>query len=87
MQTAKPLPGLPVNRARVLPPLLALRCIAPGLVLSSTMHMAWVRAVAGRMRNDYSYSTGIVYNNFSVPAGSVADDPAHECYVTTKYYR
>jgi type I restriction-modification system DNA methylase subunit len=33
-------------------------------ILSSTMHMSWVRSVAGRMKSDYSYSTGIVYNNF-----------------------
>ena len=36
-------------------------------ILSSTMHMAWVRSVAGRMKSDYSYSTGIVYNNFPWP--------------------
>ncbi len=28
-------------------------------ILISTMHMAWVRSVAGRMKSDYSYSTGI----------------------------
>jgi len=36
-------------------------------ILSSTMHMAWVRSVAGRMKSDYSYSTGIVYNNYPWP--------------------
>jgi hypothetical protein len=36
-------------------------------VLSSTMHMSWIRSVAGRMKSDYSYSTGIVYNNFPWP--------------------
>jgi hypothetical protein len=36
-------------------------------ILGSTMHMAWVRSVAGRMKSDYSYSTGIVYNNFPWP--------------------
>ncbi|HET7115132.1 MAG TPA: DNA methyltransferase [Hanamia sp.] len=36
-------------------------------ILSSTMHMAWIRSVAGRMKSDYSYSTGIVYNNFPWP--------------------
>jgi hypothetical protein len=36
-------------------------------VLSSTMHMAWVRAVAGRLKSDYSYSPA-VYNNFPWPA-------------------
>lgn len=36
-------------------------------VLSSTMHMAWVRSVCGRMKSDYRYSSGIVYNNFPWP--------------------
>ncbi len=35
-------------------------------VLSSTMHMAWVRTVAGRLKSDYSYSPA-VYNNFPWP--------------------
>ncbi len=33
-------------------------------VLSSAMHMAWMRAVAGRLESRYRYSAGIVYNNF-----------------------
>lgn len=36
-------------------------------ILSSTMHMAWVRAVAGRLKSDYSYSPA-VYNNFPWPS-------------------
>lgn len=36
-------------------------------ILSSTMHMAWVRAVCGRIKSDYRYSAGIVYNNFPWP--------------------
>ena len=36
-------------------------------VLSSAMHMAWVRAVCGRLKSDYRYSAGIVYNNFPWP--------------------
>jgi hypothetical protein len=36
-------------------------------VVQSTMHMAWVRAVAGRLKSDYQYSAGIVYNNFPWP--------------------
>jgi len=35
-------------------------------VLSSAMHMAWVRTVAGRLKSDYSYSPA-VYNNFPWP--------------------
>lgn len=36
-------------------------------VLSSNVHMAWVRVVAGRMKSDYAYSGTIVYNNFPWP--------------------
>ncbi len=36
-------------------------------VLSSSMHMAWMRYVAGRLKSDYRYSIGIVYNNFPWP--------------------
>ena len=36
-------------------------------ILSSTMHMAWVRSVCGRLKSDYRYSAGIVYNNFPWP--------------------
>ena len=33
-------------------------------VLTSNVHMAWVRAVCGRLKSDYRYSVNIVYNNF-----------------------
>ena len=33
-------------------------------ILTSNVHMAWMRAVCGRLKSDYSYSTTIVYNNF-----------------------
>ena len=36
-------------------------------VVASTMHMAWVRAVCGRLESRYRYSAGIVYNNFPWP--------------------
>ena len=36
-------------------------------VLNSSMHMAWMRAVAGRLKSDYSYSNTIVYNSFIWP--------------------
>ncbi|MHB8309492.1 MAG: DNA methyltransferase [Metallibacterium sp.] len=36
-------------------------------VLTSTMHMAWMRTVCGRLKSDYRYSAGIVYNNFPWP--------------------
>lgn len=36
-------------------------------LLTSKMHMAWTRAVGGKMKSDYRYSNTIVYNNFPVP--------------------
>ncbi len=33
-------------------------------VLTSNVHMAWTRAVCGRLKSDYNYSKDIVYNNF-----------------------
>jgi hypothetical protein len=36
-------------------------------LLTSRMHMAWMRAITGRMKSDYMYSVGIVYNNFPLP--------------------
>lgn len=36
-------------------------------ILSSNMHMAWIRAVAGQLETRIRYSSAIVYNNFPVP--------------------
>ncbi len=36
-------------------------------VLTSNVHMAWVRSVCGRIKSDYRYSNDIVYNNFPWP--------------------
>lgn len=33
-------------------------------VIESNVHMAWMRAVCGRLKSDYNYSNTIVYNNF-----------------------
>jgi len=33
-------------------------------VLTSNVHMAWMRTVCGRLKSDYRYSKDIVYNNF-----------------------
>lgn len=37
-------------------------------VLESNVHMAWMRAVCGRLKSDYRYSNDIVYNNFPWPS-------------------
>jgi hypothetical protein len=40
-------------------------------VLNSSMHNAWMRIVCGRLKSDYRYSNGIVYNNFVWPNNTV----------------
>ena len=37
-------------------------------ILESNVHMAWMRAVCGRLKSDYNYSKDIVYNNFPWPS-------------------
>ncbi len=39
-------------------------------LLTSAMHMAWMRTVTGRMKSDYMYSVGVVYNTFPTPLES-----------------
>lgn len=39
-------------------------------ILESNVHMAWMRAVCGRLKSDYRYSKDIVYNNFPWPAAN-----------------
>ena len=36
-------------------------------ILESNVHMAWMRAVCGRIKSDYRYSKDVVYNNFPWP--------------------
>ncbi len=41
--------------------------LADFALLTSTMHMAWLRHVGGRLKSDYRYSIGLVYNTFPTP--------------------
>jgi hypothetical protein len=36
-------------------------------ILTSAMHMAWMRQVCGRLKSDYRYSSKLVYNNYPWP--------------------
>jgi hypothetical protein len=50
-------------------------------ILTSQFHNAWMRTVAGRLKSDYRYSGGIVYNNFPWP-GVTKDtlaQPVEDC--------
>ena len=41
--------------------------LADFALLTSAMHMAWLRHVGGRLKSDYRYSIGLVYNTFPLP--------------------
>ena len=58
-------PTIPSNKLR----LLLNAALADFVLLTSAMHMAWMRAVTGRMKSDYMYSVGVVYNTFPTPPG------------------
>ena len=36
-------------------------------ILTSIMHMAWVKTTSGRLKSDYRYSAKFTYNNFPWP--------------------
>lgn len=38
-------------------------------ILTSAMHMAWLRQIGGRLESRYRYSVGLVYNTFPTPLG------------------
>ena len=37
-------------------------------ILTSNVHMSWMRAFGGRLKSDYRYSSGVVYNAFPWPS-------------------
>ena len=41
--------------------------LADFALLTSAMHMAWLRHIGGRLKSDYRYSIGLVYNTFPRP--------------------
>lgn len=62
-------PIVPSNLVRVLPN------ASLGLfgLLTSSMHMSWLRHVGGRLESRYRYSIGLVYNTFPVPVTKLDD--------------
>lgn len=46
-------------------------------ILHSQIHNAWMRRVGGRLKSDYRYSGGVVYNNFVWPDLSGPDGEVH----------
>lgn len=47
-------------------------------LLQSQFHNAWMRVVGGRLKSDFSYSSGVVYNNFVFPEASESQREAIE---------
>ena len=47
-------------------------------LLQSKMHMHWVEIVCGRLRDDYRYSSNVVYNNFPIPDIDIEDAKLEE---------
>ena len=46
-------------------------------LLTSAMHMAWLRHVGGRLESRYRYSVGLVYNTFPTPPGWTDENADH----------
>ncbi len=56
-------PTIPSNLVRILNN----ASLTDFALLTSAMHMAWLRHVGGRLKSDYRYSIGLVYNTFPLP--------------------
>ena len=66
-------PIIPSEKLRILPD----ATLGEFGLLTSAMHMAWMRTVTGRMKSDYMYSVGVVYNTFPMPPGFGASGGEH----------
>ncbi len=64
-------PTIPSNLVRIIPN----ANLWDFALITSRMHMAWLRNIGGRLKSDYRYSIGIVYNPFPWPD---ADEKTHE---------
>ncbi len=62
-------PSVPTNAVKVV--------LGAGLwefgLLTSRMHMSWMRAITGRLNSRYQYSIGVVYNNYPCPVATAKD--------------
>ena len=56
-------PVIPSNLVRILQD----ATLGDFALLTSAMHMAWLRHIGGRLKSDYRYSIGLVYNTFPLP--------------------
>ena len=58
-------PVIPSNLVRVLED----ASLIEFALLTSAMHMSWLRNIGGRLKSDYRYSISLVYNTFPTPPG------------------
>ena len=58
-------PVVPSNKVRVL----ANASLRQFALLTSAMHMAWIRHIGGRLKSDFQYGIGVIYNTFPTPPG------------------
>ena len=56
-------PTIPSNLVRILNS----ASLVDFALLTSAMHMAWLRHIGGRLKSDYRYSIRVVYNTFPIP--------------------
>ena len=56
-------PVIPAHTVRILPN----ASLQQFGLLTSAMHMAWLSHVGGRLKSDYRYAIGLVYNTFPLP--------------------
>lgn len=61
-------PVIPSNKLIILPG----AKLSLFALLTSRMHMAWTSYIGGRLKSDYQYSSGVVYNTFPLPSVSEA---------------
>ena len=67
-------PVIPSNKIRILQD----ATLEQFALLTSAMHMAWMRAIGGRLESRYSYGIGIVYNTFPLPSNKASEDKISE---------
>ena len=66
-------PTIPSNLVRILEN----ATLTHFALLTSAMHMAWLRHIGGRLKSDHRYSIGLVYNTFPMPPGFGASGGEH----------
>lgn len=61
-------PTIPSNKLRLLPD----ASLIDFALLTSAMHMSWLGHIGGRLKSDYQYGIGVVYNTYPRPRISIA---------------